>query len=115
MTQITGYRCSMPDGINLAFITPIFKGGDKSEPKNYRPVALTKHITKAFEKIVKGEIVFHLAKIQFFDNSQHSFRSGRSTLTNLIEYYESILHLLQNYGRGCHLTETQYYSRMTWT
>ena len=30
----------MIDGINLAYITPLFKGGDKSEPVNYRPVAL---------------------------------------------------------------------------
>jgi hypothetical protein len=73
----------MPDGINLAYITPIFKGGDKSLAKNYRPVALTNHITKAFEKIVKKEIVFHLAKHGLFNATQHGFRSGRSTLTNL--------------------------------
>ena len=29
----------MPEGINLAFISPIFKGGEKSEPANYRPIA----------------------------------------------------------------------------
>jgi hypothetical protein len=62
--------------------------------KNYRPVALTNHITKAFEKIVKNQIVFHLAQHDYFNYTQHGFRSGRSTLTNLIEYYESILHLL---------------------
>ena len=37
----------MPDDINMAHITPIFKGGDKNAAKNYRPVALTNHITKA--------------------------------------------------------------------
>ena len=85
----------MPDDINMAFITPLFKGGDKGEAKNYRPVALTNHITKAFEKIVKAEIVLHLAKHHLFNKTQHGFLSGRSTLTNLIEYYESILHLLE--------------------
>jgi hypothetical protein len=30
----------MLEGINIAVITPIFKGGDKSVPKNYRSVAL---------------------------------------------------------------------------
>ena len=42
----------MPDGINLAYITPIFKCGDKSDPANYRPVALTNHITKIYERLI---------------------------------------------------------------
>jgi hypothetical protein len=87
----------MPDDINLAYITPIFKGGDKSEAANYRPVALTNHITKAFEKVIKQEIVFHLVSNQLLNNTQHGFTTGRSTLTNLIEYYESILLLLENH------------------
>ena len=87
----------MPDDINLAYITPIFKGGDKSQAANYRPVALTNHITKAFEKVVKKEIVFHLSKHQLYNKTQHGFRSGHSTLTDLIEYYESILTLLQHH------------------
>ena len=85
----------MPDGINLAFITPIFKGGDKGKPANYRPVALTNHITKAFEKIIKQEMVIFLTTHDYFNYTQHGFRTGRSTLTNLIEYYESIIQLLQ--------------------
>ena len=43
----------MPDGINIAFITPIYKSGDKSDPANYRLVALTNHITKIFERLIK--------------------------------------------------------------
>ena len=87
----------MPDDINLAFITPIFKGGDKGLAKNYRPVALTSHITKAFEKVLKKEMVIYLAIHNYFNNTQHGFRTGRSTLTNLIEYYESLVLLLQHH------------------
>ena len=81
----------MPDGINLAYITPIFKSGDKSDPANYRPVALTNHITKIYERLIKAQIVSHLSTNQLFNETQHGFRSSRSTITNLIEYYESIL------------------------
>jgi len=61
----TLYRRSMDtgeplDGTNLAFITPIFKGGDKSNPANYRPVALTNHITKTLERLLKVKIVERL-------------------------------------------------------
>ena len=87
----------MPDDINLAYITPLFKGGDKSDPANYRPVALTNHITKAFERVVKKEILTHLVDNRLLNSSQHGFTAGRSTLTNLIEYYESILLLLEHH------------------
>ena len=70
---------NMPDDINLAYITPIFTGGSKSDPANYRPIALTNHITKAFEKIIKQEIVLHLS-LQSLNPSHHSFTTGRSSL-----------------------------------
>ena len=85
----------MPDDINLAYITPLFKGGTKSQAANYRPVALTNHITKAFEKIVKNHLISHLTLHQLLNITQHGFCAGRSTLTNLIDYYESILNLLE--------------------
>ena len=79
------------DDINLAFVTPIFKGGVKSKPENYRPVALTNHITKILERLIKEKIVEHLVANQLYNATQHGFRSNRSTTTNLIEYYESLL------------------------
>ena len=84
-----------PDGTHLAHITAIFKAGDKSEAANYRPVSLTNHITKVFERIIKNELVFYLTRNQLFNETQHGFRKARSTQTNLIEYYESILHQLE--------------------
>jgi hypothetical protein len=84
-----------PDGTHLAHITAIFKSGDKSEAANYRPVSLTNHITKVFERIIKNELVFYLTRQQLYNESQHGFRKSRSTQTNLIEYYESILHQLE--------------------
>ena len=88
-----------PDGTHLAFITPLFKSGDRSDPANFHPVALTNHITKIFERIIKREIVLHLTQQQLYSDTQHGFRAKHSTLTNLIEYYESILHQLE-YNRG---------------
>ena len=84
-----------PDGTHLAYITAIFKAGDKSEAANYRPVSLTNHITKIFERIIKNELVFYLTRQQLYNETQHGFRKARSTQTNLIEYYESILHQLE--------------------
>ena len=42
-----------------AAVSPIFKGGTKHEPKNYRPVSLTSHIVKTFERIIRKSVVQH--------------------------------------------------------
>ena len=41
-------------------VVPIYKGGDKTKPENYRPISLTSHIVKVFEKVVRNSIVQHL-------------------------------------------------------
>ncbi len=87
----------MPDDINLAYITPIFKGGETCEPVNYRPVALTSHLTKTFERIIRKSIE-HLAINNYINKTQHGFLSNRSTLTQLVEYYSNILDLLEENG-----------------
>ena len=43
---------SIPEKLKFSIIPPIHKGGSKSEPANYRPVALTSHIIKVFDKEV---------------------------------------------------------------
>ena len=43
---------SIPDELLLVLICPVHKGGSRSVPKNYRPVALTSHLTKVFERVV---------------------------------------------------------------
>ena len=47
----------IPLTLKLAVITPIHKGGSKLFAKQYRPVALTSHIIKLFEKILKKRLV----------------------------------------------------------
>ena len=36
-----------------ANVAPMQKGGSKGDAKNYRPIALTSHIIKIFEKVVR--------------------------------------------------------------
>ena len=86
----------MPEGVNLAFVSPLFKGGDKSDPANYRPIALTSHLTKTFERLVRKKLIEHLAHNNLINKTQHGFVAGRSTMTQLIHYYTTILDSMIN-------------------
>ena len=77
-------------------ITPIHKGESKSVAANYRPVALTSHLIKIFEKILRKNISEHMEKNDLFNKSQHGFRAGRSCLSQLLEQYDLILSMLDN-------------------
>ena len=50
----------MPEGPIKATITPIHKGDDKGDPANYRPVSLTNHLTKIFERVLRKHLMEHL-------------------------------------------------------
>ena len=76
-------------------ITPISKGGDQGEPSNYRPVSLTSHLTKVFEKIVRKKIVEFINNNDLFNPTQHGFLEGRSCLSQLLSHYDSILSKLE--------------------
>ena len=44
----------------LVIVCPIHKGGSRSLPKQYRPVALTSHLIKIFERVLRQALVAHI-------------------------------------------------------
>jgi hypothetical protein len=73
-----------------ANVTPIFKKGGRDKPENYRPISLTSIVGKLLESIVKDFLVEHLDKFKLINDSQHGFRKGRSCLTNLLDFMETV-------------------------
>ena len=88
----------MPEGTILSIITPIYKGDGKGESANYRPVALTNHLTKVFERVVRRHIIKHLEENALLNMTQHGFTNGRSTITQLLVYYDTVLSMLEEKG-----------------
>ena len=83
-------------------ICPIHKGGNKSAPKNYRPVALTSHLIKVFERVLRKALVEHIDKNNLLPDGQHGSRALRSTLTQLLSHWDTILDgLEQGSGVDC--------------
>ena len=85
-----------PKILKTSYITPIFKKGNQGLPENYRPVALTSHVTKVFEKIVRKNMQDHLERNNLYNSNQHGFRSGRSCLSQLLAHTERLIHHIEN-------------------
>ena len=85
----------MPYKLKESKVIPIYKSGDRAEPKNYRPISLTSHISKVFEKVVVKKIVEYLDHHNLFNDAQHGFRSGRSCLSQLLDHQLNIISLLE--------------------
>jgi hypothetical protein len=67
-------------------ISAIFKKGNKSQAKNYRPVSLTcTSVCKIMEKLIRTHIIQHMKANNLFSNKQYSFIAGRSTALQLLE------------------------------
>ena len=88
----------LPDEWKKANIIPIFKGGDKEEPLNYRPVSLTSIICKICEKIIRTRWIEYLERMGTLSGAQFGFREGRSCVTNLLSYYSRVTDVIQEKG-----------------
>ena len=78
-------------------ITPIHKKNSRAQAANYRPVSLTSHVIKTFERVFKKKLVLFLEKFKIIKLTQHAFCEGRSCLTQLISHIEEIIqNLLRN-------------------
>ena len=72
----------------LSQVVPVFKSGCKQDITNYRPISKILLIPKLFEKIVTTKITPIVENL--LSDSQHGFRSGRSTTTNLTLFTNSV-------------------------
>jgi hypothetical protein len=76
---------AVPQAWKLANVIPVYKGkGSKLDVSNYRPISLTNVYCKLMETLVRNRIVKHLEANDLISASQSGFRSGRSTLSQLL-------------------------------
>ena len=85
----------VPKEWKKANITPIYKGGSKEDPLNYRPVSLTSVVAKICEKVVKVRWMNFLEENKLISEKQFGFRKGRSCMTSLISFYSRVIDEVQ--------------------
>ena len=86
----------VPTSYKLCDIVPLHKKDSKSIPANYRPVSLTSHVAKVFERVLRKKMVKHLETNDLLCNNQQGFRSGRSCLTQLLHHFDDVFEALMN-------------------
>ena len=58
-----GIKDSMfDDGLKSADMTPVYKKGDVTDKRNYRPVSVLPVVSKLFERIIHKQIGSHIEK-----------------------------------------------------
>ena len=75
---------SLPTTWKEAFVTPIYKKGDRTLVSNYRPISLTSPIVKIMESIIRDRIQEHMITNDLFTPYQHGFTVGKSCVTQLL-------------------------------
>ena len=73
----------VPSCYKSSIVTPLYKKDSRAIPSNYRPVSLTSHVIKIFERVIRKPLVTFLESNDLLCSHQHGFRSGHSCLTQL--------------------------------
>ena len=90
--------CTFPSCWKFALIQPVPKKGDRSQPSNYRPIALISCLSKVFESILNRKFQRHLSNHNLISDHQYGFRQGRSTGDLLSYLSDSWSSSLRDFG-----------------
>lgn len=68
-----------PNILKKSVITPVYKGGDRDDLNNYRPISVLTCISKILEKLLNLRLINYLERFKILSPSQFGFRNGKST------------------------------------
>jgi hypothetical protein len=97
-----------PTRLKHSQLSPIFKKGDRTDVKNYRPISLLTSFSKIFEKVVYNKLQYH-HDINNILVHEHGFQTKLSTDSANHDLINTILSALNNKlvvrGLFCDLTK----------
>ena len=82
---------TLPGSWKQAWISPVYKKGNRNEPANYRPVSLTCILCKTLEHIFCTHIRRHLDRHGILTPDNHGFRAKHSCESQLLLTTHDIL------------------------
>lgn len=83
---------TFPRKMQFSKVNLIFKGGEKNNLSNYRPISILPVFSKGLEKLLHARISSFVTKFDLMNKCQYGFRKGRFTELALLTQKEIILH-----------------------
>lgn len=65
--------------LKQTIITPVYKGGDRNDVNNYRPISVLPVVSKILEKLLNSRLINYLTSFNILAPNQFGFRKGVST------------------------------------
>ena len=81
---------TFPDKLKIAKVVPLYKGGDKSVAKNYRPISILPIFDKIIERLMHDRLLSFLSKYKLINPTQYGFQKHKSTTHAIIDVLTKI-------------------------
>ena len=78
------------DDIKTAQIMPIYKGGDKENIVNYRPIFVLPCFSKILERIMYNRLYLYLTENDLLYNKQFGFQKGHLIVHAIVQLADQI-------------------------
>ena len=85
-----------PSSWKKATVIPLYKGGDRTDVGNYRPISLLPLPGKLLEKIAHQRITYFLESNNILNDKQNGFRKGFSTVSAVADLTDDIFRAINN-------------------
>ena len=80
-----------PDGMKIARVVPIHKGGDINDVNNYRPISILTQFNRIFERILSHRLLCFFEKHNIITSKQFGFLKKHSTEHAILDLKEYLL------------------------
>lgn len=96
-------QAKFPSYMKVAKIYPKLKKGDKTDPRNYRPIANLPTPSKIIERAAYNQIISHLEDNNLLVKQQHGFRKNLGTMTAISNLHNEITKMWEEHKTPCGL------------
>ena len=90
-----------PDTFNTSKVAPLDKGGEGTDPSNYRPISTLSALAQIFEKPICKQLVEYLEKHNILYEYQFGFRKGHWTAQAIAEIADNLRKAIDNNSYSC--------------
>ena len=84
-------QCKIPGEWKKAKVTPLYKSGAKSDPKNFRPISVLPVVSKVYERLIHNQLASYFDENNLSCRFQSGFRKKHSTETAVTYFADQIL------------------------